>query len=304
LRDFDCFCPKSLARIGGFQGTLLDRGVVIHLEKAPKGWPHSRRKIVNREAAPLRENLEAYALQCRARLQELYDSEPDEGYWPELSGREAEVLGPLLLHAKLAGPEVERRALAVALEFSRKKVQIALSEDRNLSLAQEILEVVRALEWGTFSPGDMVPLLAQKEQWAEKLARAKTEQAKVCSVGRFLSGFRFPSRKRTRTGSTYDRTEVLEMVRRHTPEPIATNATNATQPVNTQLPEVASPPNETASSTNDAAADQREPAQVAISAGEAAMRPGGNATRRSRINTGSVACGNSNGGDTQGVLKY
>src|SRR2546422_11390327 len=36
LRDFSVYCPKVLSRIGGFRGTLLDRGIVMHLEKAVK----------------------------------------------------------------------------------------------------------------------------------------------------------------------------------------------------------------------------------------------------------------------------
>jgi hypothetical protein len=304
LRDFDCFCPKALARIGGFKGTLLDRGIVIHLEKAPKGWPHSRRKVINREAAPLQEGLEAYALQYRPRLEELYDKEPDEGYWPELSGREAEVLGPLLLHAKLAGPEVERRALSVALELSRKKVQIALSEDRNLSLAQELLEVLGEMECGTFSPGELVALLDPKEEWGEKLARAKTEKAKVCSVGGFLTRYRLNSRKRTKTGTAYDRIEALGVIGRQTPEINAANATNATETVNMRSPEVASA--KVKHATGDALEDMEDtnPVAVVTAGGAMASAHEEDATPGTCMNTGQVASGISRRGDKQGELKF
>ena len=145
LRDFSVYCPKVLARIGGFKGTLLDRGIVIHLEKA-RGLPQTRRKVLKKEAAPLKEALEAYALQYRTQLEHLYENEPDETYWPQLSGRESEIWGPLLTHARLAGPQIEKRALAVALGFSRGKAEIAIAEDRHLALAQEALEVLDALE--------------------------------------------------------------------------------------------------------------------------------------------------------------
>src|SRR5262249_55102644 len=36
VRFFDVFCPKVFAAIGGLTGALLDRCIVIHLEKAPR----------------------------------------------------------------------------------------------------------------------------------------------------------------------------------------------------------------------------------------------------------------------------
>ena len=88
-----------------------------------------------KEAAPLKEKLEAYALQNHERLQRSYEDQPDEGYWPQISGREEEVLGPLLIHARLAGPEIEKRAVKAALQFSGQKAEIAIAEDRTLALA-------------------------------------------------------------------------------------------------------------------------------------------------------------------------
>jgi hypothetical protein len=77
--------------MGAFKGTLLDRGVVIHLEKAPPGLPQTRRKALECEAKPWRERLKVHALQYRVRLEELYEQEPHTGYWPALTGREAEI---------------------------------------------------------------------------------------------------------------------------------------------------------------------------------------------------------------------
>ncbi len=218
LRDFSVYCPKVLARIGGFKGTLLDRGIVIHLEKA-RGLPQTRRKVLRKEAAPLKEALEAYALQYRTQLEHLYENEPDETYWPQLSGRESEIWGPLLTHARLAGQEIEMRALEVALEFSRGKAEIAVAEDRHLALAQEALEVLNTFDSDTFLPRELMEVLAGKEAWGEHLDERKTEKAKVSAVGRFFAPFRLQSRKHSASGTEYSRSEAIEALCRHLPPP-------------------------------------------------------------------------------------
>ena len=216
LRDFSVYCPKVLSRIGGFRGTLLDRGIVMHLEKAR--LRKARRKVLLRYATPLKEALEAYALQYRTELEQLYENEPDDGYWSAISGREEEVWGPLLTHARLAGSEIEARALPVALQFSREKAEIALTEDRNLALAQEVLEVLEALGSETFSPGELVAKLSVKETWGADLAGRKSDKARDSAVGKFFSHFRLSSRNHTATGTRYNRVQAIEVLGRHTPD--------------------------------------------------------------------------------------
>jgi uncharacterized protein DUF3854 len=216
IRDFNVFCPKVLSRIGGFRGTLLDRGIVIHLEKSGK-LPQTRRKILRKEAAPLRQALEAYALQYSAQLQQIYECEPEEGYWPEMSGREEEIWGPLLIHARLAGKEIEHRAVKIARHFSGRKAEIAIAEDGNLARTQETLEVLGQLGSDIFSPNDLMGALSAKETWGVDLADRKSDKARVSAVGKFISSFRLPSRKHTATGTHYNRLEAIEVLRRHTP---------------------------------------------------------------------------------------
>jgi hypothetical protein len=215
LRAYAVYCPKVLAKIGGFKGTLLDRGIVIHLEKAP-GLPQTRQKVLAREAAPLKEKLEAYALQFRAKLERLYDDEPDITYWPAFSGRESEVWGPLLSHARLANTGIERRAHEVALRFSRSKAEIAITEDRNLALAQEALEILEASEGDSFRPAELLAALSGKEAWGEHLDERKTDKAKVSALGRFFRYFRLKARH-TASGSEYSRPEAIQTLTRHVP---------------------------------------------------------------------------------------
>jgi hypothetical protein len=216
LRDFNVYSPKVLARIGSFRGTLLDRGIVIHLEKA-RGLRQRRRSVLQRQTKPLKDSLEAYALQFRAELERIYQSEPDEGFWAKLSGREEEVWGPLLCHARLAGPEMESRAVKVALQYSRNKAKVAIAEDRLFTRAEEALEVLQVMSGETFSPRELVPALSEKESWGEYLADRKTDKARVTAVGTFFSNFRL-SRKHTTTGTEYNRLEAIDSLQRHMPE--------------------------------------------------------------------------------------
>jgi len=217
IRDFQVFCPKVLARIGSFRGTLLDRGIPFHLEKA-RGLRQRRRSVLAKLAAPLKEKLEAYALQYRARLEGLYQAEPDDGYWPEISGREAEVWGPLISHARLAGPHIEKRAVEAALRYSGQKTDLAISEDWVLTRAQEALEVLRSLSADTFYPKEIVQPLSEKEDWGAYLADRKNDKAQVTAVGAFLRQFRITSRQHTDSGTAYRRLEVIAALERHIPE--------------------------------------------------------------------------------------
>jgi hypothetical protein len=300
LRDFEVYCPKVFALVGSLRGTTLDRCILIHMMKA-KGLSKTRRRVLKRLAAPLREKLEAYAAQYRSEIERLYDQEPDAGYWPELSGREEELWGPLLTHAKLAGQEVEKSALAVALSFSRRKAEVAVAEDHDFALAQELVEAVEELKSEMFSPSELVSTLAQMESWGAKLTACKSDQAKVCAIGIFLNRFRLASRKRDRGGTRYERRETLEVITRHIPD---LNATNATPPANMLVAEVASPPGENAIRTNGDITEDREPVPVAANTDGVANPAGGNATGKSRINTGPVASRNSSLGDINGVLKF
>jgi len=93
---------------------------VVHMEKAPSVHVRksTRQRQLQRHSAPLREAVEAYAEQSRESLAVLYENEPDQGYWTQLRDREAELWGPLLMHARFIGPELEARLLATALSFS------------------------------------------------------------------------------------------------------------------------------------------------------------------------------------------
>jgi hypothetical protein len=61
VRWFDVFCPKVFAAIGGLSGALLDRCIVIHLEKAPRASVRksTRQRALRGDAMQLVTQLEA-----------------------------------------------------------------------------------------------------------------------------------------------------------------------------------------------------------------------------------------------------
>lgn len=231
VKDFPVYCPKVFAAIGGLRGALLDRCIVIVMARRPAGvrLKPVKEKPLRRVAEGLRERLEAYALQAREPLAAAYESAPDEGYWPGLADREAELWEPLLLHARLAGPAAEARALEAALALSARKQQIQ-GDDLRFALARELLDALA--QWGSdkFAPGDLLGTLENAETWGARLAEKHESKAKAAAVGQFIRTLRLQSRERTRAGTLYWTVEAVEKLQAITPEKTATSATPATAP--------------------------------------------------------------------------
>jgi len=188
VRWFDVYCPKAFAAIGGLTGALLDRCLVIHIEKAPKGSIRrsTRHRALLRDGRPLVEHLEVYALQFSDSLIGLYETEPDCGYWPSITDREAELWGPLLIHAKLAGPESEAKLLAVVDKFSEEKAEIK-SADSKIAQTIALRDAISKHADTTFTPGDLVPLLVPSEAWGRTLAEVKGRDDDSVRVSRAAS---------------------------------------------------------------------------------------------------------------------
>lgn len=216
------------AVIGGVTGTLLERSIVIHMEKKPSGMQlrRTRERVIERDAKPLRRQLEAYSLQRRYELNDLYDKEPDEGYWPNITDREAEIWGPLLIHAKLAGIVAEMRLLAACDALTKQKNDIQ-AEDYHRALAAEIQDALEHHDGERFTPADLLGVLNGTENWGAKLAKYKEDDSKSKSsaIGRFLRKFRFKSRIHLRTGTSYLKAEALGVISSSTLQKSVTSIT-------------------------------------------------------------------------------
>jgi hypothetical protein len=228
VRFFDAYCPKLFAAIGGLSGPMLDRCFVIHMEKAPRG--SKRKSVKTRSIAchkkPLVEKFEAYAVQYREKLQELYDSEPDDGYWAtqQILDREAELWGPLLIHARLIGHSAEERFLKVIEGFRQAKDRIQ-SEDPHTSKAVALLEVLGNLKCETFCPAELVESLSSSDAWANTFAKAKgmddatRGRTKAAAVGYVLRNYRLKRVGKSGSGSSlYSVKDAIAVIGKHVPE--------------------------------------------------------------------------------------
>jgi hypothetical protein len=288
VKDFPVYCPKAFAAIGGLRGALLDRCVVIVMARRPEGTRLKpvKEKSLRRDAEPIRERMEAYALQAHEALAAAYESEPDGGYWPALADREAELWEPLLHHARLAGIETETRALAAAESLSARKQQIQ-SEDQRFALAAELLDALSGWERATFAPGDLVPALENTDAWGARLAEKHEGKSKAACVGQFIRTLRLPSRQRTRAGTQNSAAEAIEKLRTLSPGKTATSATAATGPGKPMIFDVADAQGEPPFRSNSSA----EHFGNAVAGTSAAVAPEihDSATSESRINGGAVA---------------
>jgi hypothetical protein len=225
VRWFDVYCPKTFAAIGGLTGALLDRCLVIHMDKAPKGSfrKSTRHRALKRDAQNFVLQLEAYAVQASDALRKLYEAEPDAGYWPSITDREAELWGPLLIHARLAGPDAEAKLLAVVDKFSDEKAAIK-STDWKIAQTIALLDAISEHTDTTFTPGDLVPRLAQSEAWAKTLAEAKGRDddsvriTQAARVGYSLRSFRLRGKKNSTGHIAYEKEAAIACLSAHVPQ--------------------------------------------------------------------------------------
>ena len=172
-RDFDPFFPKAFAGIAGgkLPDTLHSRSVVVELQRRRHDEPVERffHHKADRDAAPLREALEAWAL---AHLDELAALEPDLP--DELGDRAQEVWLPLINIADVAGSDWPARARRAAVALSgpeasadsEESVRVrllgdirtifAIKADPDVILTRDLVAALNADEempWGGWSKG-------------------------------------------------------------------------------------------------------------------------------------------------------
>jgi hypothetical protein len=245
IRWYDAYCPKVYSVIGGLTGALLDRCLVLHMERAPKNHTRkpSRIRAIRKAAASLVPRLEAYAEQNGENLRRLYEEEPDAGYWSSITDRESELWGPLLLHAKLIGKQAEMKLLRVATRFGKQKAEIQ-SIDWKTAQTVDLYRAIQQHRSPSFTPGELVETLLKSEAWAYLFSKIKAHDdesrrtSRAAKVGYFLKSFRLPNTKNGNGCKSYETKLVLEKLERYLPEQ------EAQKPLTDQPPET--PPSEQA----------------------------------------------------------
>ncbi len=138
LVDFDIFCPKAIAGIGGLPATVVDRAIVIRMTRRRQGElvDRLRERLARRAAEPLRKGLAApfEGLETLTVAEDLLPAELDD--------RARDGWEPLLAIADAAGGAwpLRARAAAVLLAVDREDA----AEDTE-SLALRLLRDLRDL---------------------------------------------------------------------------------------------------------------------------------------------------------------
>jgi hypothetical protein len=248
VRWFNVYGPKVFAAIGGLSGALLDRCIVIHMEKAPIGSVRktTRLKPLCRDGQRLVAQLEAYAVQFTDALEGLYEAEPDPGYWPLITDRESELWGPLLIHARLAGVEAEMMLLSAVQEFGEAKAEIKAC-DSKIAQMVALLDAISKHPDDTFTPGDLIAALIDSDAWARPLAevRGRDDDSvrvnQAAKVGNFLRRFRLRGKKNGSGRMAYERWAAISCLSSHVPQ----NPPVPPQPPSAILPDIQVAENET-----------------------------------------------------------
>lgn len=129
LREFDVYTAKALAGIGELPGTIVDRGIVVRMERAGPNERPSRLRLrdIERHGQPLRDALAA-ALAGIERLEVADEAFPDG-----LDDRAMDGWEPLLAIADRAGGSWPERARRAAVVLSRNRDEVA-DDDPGLRL--------------------------------------------------------------------------------------------------------------------------------------------------------------------------
>jgi hypothetical protein len=129
LADFDIYCPKAVAGIGGLPATVLDRAIVLRMVRRRPDEPVDklRLRLVKDDGGRLRERLAA-ATQSLGPLEVPRDRMP-----PGLTDREEDGWEPLVAIADAAGGDWAERVRAAAVLLQADAAQAA-EDDAGLAL--------------------------------------------------------------------------------------------------------------------------------------------------------------------------
>jgi hypothetical protein len=191
--EFDVFCPKATAGIGGLPDTILDRAIVIPMERRAKGEraERLRERTARSLGRPIRAALEIH-------LGRLTSFTVDDDLLPtELDDRAQDGWEPLFAVADAAGGEwpARVRSAAVAI-FGRRR-----SDDDNLQLrllgdVKAVFDAVSVDFLPTAALRDALVVL-EESPWADVKGKPVTPHY----IGRLLKKFEIESIRDRPTGS-------------------------------------------------------------------------------------------------------
>jgi hypothetical protein len=111
LRRFSCWCPKAIASIGRLPETLMDRCVVINMQR--KRWDEKVQRLDQSDAGVLRRKCARFVRDMETAIRGHRPSIPRG-----LNDRASDIWAPLFTLAELCGTEWSNLALCASLQLS------------------------------------------------------------------------------------------------------------------------------------------------------------------------------------------
>ncbi len=241
LAEFDVFCPKATAGIGGLPETVLDRAILIPMERRSRRDPIEKlRERKSRElGTPLRDALSDHI----GRIADLTVDDADMP--PELDDRAQDGWEPLIAIADVAGgawPARARRA-AVAIFTARS----AADDNLGLRLLNDCRIVFAAAAEAFLTTARLRAELIRLDQspWAD----IRGKEISPHYVGKLLRPFGIESQRDRPSGSGnpvhgYQRSDFANAWERYpgAAEPTGTTGTNGTGVSRSDTSDVANVP--------------------------------------------------------------
>ena len=138
--SFNVYCPMAIAGIGGLPDTVLDRSIVVRLERAPQD-PARKRAVRAKQLAALRDTLVPHLVAHEGAIGAAIEhGTPETGFPPGLHDRAVDVWDALLAVADLAGGTWSARARQAAAILSGSTEPAGLKE----TLLDDLRVIVRA----------------------------------------------------------------------------------------------------------------------------------------------------------------
>jgi hypothetical protein len=133
--EFGCYCPVAIAGIGGLPDTVLDRSVLIRLQRAPKAQTQQKRRLRYREMLAYRDKIVPHLLAHAPAISAAIGT--GAATMPAgLDDRALDKWDPLFAVAELAGGGWPARATDAAIQLSGPGTERA-------GLVEKLLEDIR-----------------------------------------------------------------------------------------------------------------------------------------------------------------
>ena len=135
VAEFACYCPTAIAGIGGLPDTVLDRSIVIRLQRAPKAQTQQRRRMRFREMQTYQKKIVPHLLAHAPAIASAIGAGVTN--MPAiLDDRALDKWDALFAVAGLAGGDWPDRATAAAIQLSGPSTERA-------GLVEKLLEDIR-----------------------------------------------------------------------------------------------------------------------------------------------------------------